>query len=217
VTNSHIEATAKTTVNRMSEKATTDRAAMYEILDAGLVAHMAWADDSGQPYIIPIAYARDGDRVLVHGSTGAGMLRKLAAGAQCCFSVTLTDAMVLARSAFESSMHYRSVVAFGKCEVIEGDAKVAALDVITEKLLPGRTSSLRPPLAKEIAATLVLALPLTEMSAKTSHGQPDDPESDITWPVWAGYVPMTQVFGTPVPADNLLPEFSEVPDYINRW
>jgi nitroimidazol reductase NimA-like FMN-containing flavoprotein (pyridoxamine 5'-phosphate oxidase superfamily) len=212
-----ITPTSRTTIKRLAEKTVVDRDTIYAILDEGLIAHVAWADESGQPFVIPTGYARDGDRILFHGSSGAGMFRALAAGAPTCATITLLDGMVLARSAFESSMHYRSVVILGKCEVLEGDEKVAALDVITDRMLPERRATLRPMLKKEIAATLILALPLTELSAKVSAGQPSDEGDDINFPVWAGVVPMKTVFESPIPADNLAPEFQTIPDYISRW
>jgi nitroimidazol reductase NimA-like FMN-containing flavoprotein (pyridoxamine 5'-phosphate oxidase superfamily) len=212
-----ITPTKRTTINRIAEKAVFDRDQINSILDEGFIAHIAWADEAGQPYVIPTGYARDGDRILFHGSTGAGMFRALAAGAPACATITLLDGMVLARSAFESSMHYRSVVILGTCEVLEGDEKSAALDVMTDNFLPERRPTLRPMLKKEIAATLVLSLPLTEVSAKVSNGQPTDEDDDINFPVWAGTVPMKTVFGTPVPADNLAAENSQVPEYISRW
>jgi nitroimidazol reductase NimA-like FMN-containing flavoprotein (pyridoxamine 5'-phosphate oxidase superfamily) len=212
-----ITPTPRTTINRIAEKAVFDRDVVNAILDEGLIAHVAWADESGQPFVIPTGYARDGDRILFHGSTGAGMFRALANGASACVTITLLDGMVLARSAFESSMHYRSVVILGKCEVLEGDEKIAALDVMTDRFLPERRPTLRPMLKKEVAATLVLALPLNELSAKVSNGQPTDEGDDINFPVWAGVVPMKTVFGTPIPADNLAPEHHVVPEYISRW
>ena len=209
--------TPRTTLNRIAEKGVFDRDQINAILDEAFIAHIAWADESGQPYVIPTGFARDGDRILFHGSTGAGMFRALASGTPACATITLLDGMVLARSAFESSMHYRSVVILGTCEVLEGDEKIAALDVMTDHFLPERRPTLRPMLKKEIAATLVLSLPLTEISAKVSDGQPTDEDDDINFPVWAGVVPMKTVFGTPVPADNLAPENSQIPDYISRW
>jgi hypothetical protein len=212
-----ITPTSRTTLNRISEKGVFDRDQINAILDDGFIAHVAWADETGQPYVIPTGFARDGDRILFHGSTGAGMFRALAAGSPACVTVTLLDGMVLARSAFESSMHYRSVVILGTCEVLEGDEKIAALDVMTDHFLPERRPTLRPMLKKEIAATLVLSMPLNEVSAKVSNGQPTDEADDINYPVWAGSVPIKTVFGTPVPADNLAPENSQIPEYISRW
>ena len=148
---------------------------------------------------MPVGYARDGDRVLFHGSTGSRLFRGLAAGQRTCLTVTLLDGMVLARSTFESSMHYRGVMVLGVSSVLEGDDKDHALEVITEHLLPGRWSEARHPNKKELAATLVLALPLDEISVKVADGPPDDEEDDISRPIWAGVVPLRESFGEPSP------------------
>lgn len=206
----------KTTLKRAKHKGVEDINEIYAMLDATTIGTLSWAD-SNQPYSIPIAYVRDGNRLLFHGSTGAGALRMLASGAPCCFSSFVLDGYVLARSAFESSMHYRSVVAFGTCEVLEADAKIEAMNLITEGLFPERTATLRPMQEKEVAATLILALSLDDVSAKWSHAQPGDPDEDVSWPVWAGIVPISQVLGEPIPADNLDPALSQPPEYISRW
>lgn len=206
----------KTELKRLKHKGVPDRDQINAMLDATTVGYVSWAEDN-QPYMIPLAYVRDGDRLLFHGSTGAGALRKLAAGSPCCFSSFILDGYVLARSAFESSMHYRSVVAFGTCRVLAGEEKIDAMNRITEGLFPERTATLRPMLEKEIAATLILELPLTEVSAKASGDQPHDEGDDIDWPVWAGVVPIHHVLGEPIAADNLDPAFNIVPDYLSRW
>jgi nitroimidazol reductase NimA-like FMN-containing flavoprotein (pyridoxamine 5'-phosphate oxidase superfamily) len=174
------------------------------VLDAGRVAHLAVAVD-GQPYALPVGYARDGDRVLVHGSTGSRLFRALAAGVPACLTVTLLDGLVLARSAFESSMHYRSAMVLGRTSIV--DDQLAALRVLTEHLLPGRWASLRAPHRRELAATMVLALPLDEWSVKVSDGPPDDPPEDQAEPVWAGVVPIVETFGPPVTAPGVDPRF----------
>jgi nitroimidazol reductase NimA-like FMN-containing flavoprotein (pyridoxamine 5'-phosphate oxidase superfamily) len=173
-------------------------------------------DDDAQPYVVPVGYARDGDRVLFHGSTASRLFRRLAAGAPTCLTVTLLDGLVVARSAFESSMHYRSVMVLGTCAVLEGEEQVAGLRTITEHLMPHRWDDVRPPLDKELKATLVLALPLDEASVKVSAGQPDDAEEDIAGDAWAGIVPLREVLGTPIPADDLRPGIPR-PDYVARW
>jgi nitroimidazol reductase NimA-like FMN-containing flavoprotein (pyridoxamine 5'-phosphate oxidase superfamily) len=206
----------KTSLTRTKHKGVEDQEQIHSILDASSVGYISWAEEN-QPYLIPLAYVRDGDRLLFHGSTGAGALRKLATGSPCCFSSFVLDGYVLARSAFESSMHYRSVVAFGVCRVLDGEEKVQAMNIVTEGLFPERTATLRPMLDKEIAATLILELPLDEVSAKVSADQPHDEGDDISWPVWAGVVPIHHVLGTPAPADNLMADFETVPEYIARW
>jgi nitroimidazol reductase NimA-like FMN-containing flavoprotein (pyridoxamine 5'-phosphate oxidase superfamily) len=193
---------ARTRVRRLPGLAVDDRAALHAVLDAGRVAHVAIVD-GGQPYGMPVAYARDGDRLLLHGSTGSRLFRALAAGTPACLTVTLLDGLVLARSAFESSMNYRCAMALGRATPIGDDEKLAALERLSEHLLPGRWAQLRPPTAKEIAATLVLGFPLTECSLKVSTGPPDDPPEDLDWPVWAGVVPVVETLGSPQAAPNL--------------
>ena len=206
----------RTKVRRLPEKQVSERSALYAILDAARVAHVCVADAGGQTYVLPVAFARDGDDVLIHGSTGSRLFRSLAAGAPTCVTVTLLDGMVLARSAFESSMHYRSAMMFGTCEVTRPDDVGRCLEVLTEHLLPGRWAELRPPTAKELAATTLLRMPLREWSVKVSNGWPDDPVEDLHEPVWAGVVPIQSTFGTPLPTPDLQEPY-EPPPYLARW
>lgn len=212
--------TARTRVRRLPEKAVHDVAVRDAVLDAGLVAHAAVVDEQGQPYVVAVAYARDGDRLLLHGSSGSRLFRTLADGAPTCITVTLLDGLVLARSAFESSMHYRGVMVLGRCTALDAEEKSAALDVLTDHLLPGRRADVRPASRKELAATTVLALPLDEWSVKVSDGWPDDADEDLAderWgAVWAGVVPMTTVYGAPQ-ADAATPPGTPVPDYVEGW
>ena len=205
----------RTRVRRIPEKAVEDRDVVERILDAGLVAHVGVVDSSGQPYVVPVAYAREGNRLLFHGSTGSRLFRLLADGAPTCVTVTLLDGLVLARSAFESSMHYRGVMALGTCTVLDGDERDDALRRISDHLLPGRWDDIRPPSKKELAATLVLAMPLDEVSAKVSDQMPDDAPEDLDRPVWGGIVPIRETFGAPVP-DELGAAYP-VPDYLESW
>lgn len=209
-------ATPRTRVRRLPERAVTDRAALHAVLDAGRVAHVAVVDPDGQPFVVPVAYARDGDRVVFHGSTGSRLFRALATGAPTCLSVTHLDGLVLARSAFESSMNYRSAMVLGRCTELSGAEKADALRVITEHLLPGRWAEVRHPTPKEDAATLVLALPLDECSVKIRTGGPEDPQEDVAIPIWAGEVPMAPAFGDPVPADDLAGGI-DAPGYLREW
>lgn len=202
-------------MRRIPEKAVVDREVLHAVLDAGLVAHVAVTDDEGRPYVVPVAYARDGDRVLFHGSTGSRLFRRLADGEPTCLTVTLLDGLVLARSAFESSMHYRSAMVLGTATTVEGEDADRALRVISDHLLPGRWDDIRPPSRKELAATLVLALSLEECSVKISAGPPDDADEDLDRPVWAGHVPIREVLGTPVPDER--GAAYPVPDYVERW
>jgi nitroimidazol reductase NimA-like FMN-containing flavoprotein (pyridoxamine 5'-phosphate oxidase superfamily) len=214
--NAHPGGTARTTSRRLPDKAVTDVDALNAVLDAGLVAHVAVVDESGQPFVLPCAYARHNDRLLLHGSSASRLFRALASGAPTCVTITLLDGLVLARSAFESSMNYRSVMVFGQCEVLDGEKKLAALERLSEHLLPGRWSDIRPPSKKELAATLVLSLPVAECSVKVSAGPPEDAPEDIDRPVWAGVVPVVQHFGEPVAAPDIRFDI-EIPGYVEGW
>jgi nitroimidazol reductase NimA-like FMN-containing flavoprotein (pyridoxamine 5'-phosphate oxidase superfamily) len=207
--------TDRTRVRRIPEKAVTDRAVLNEVLDAGLVAHVGIVDESGQPFVVPVAYARDGERLLIHGSTGSRLFRRLAEGAPACVTVTLLDGLVLARSAFESSMNYRGAMVLGSCTVLEDDERDRALRLISDHLLPGRWDDIRPPSRKELAATLVLAIPLDEASVKVSDKQPEDDPQDVDRPVWGGRVPIREVFGAPEPDER--GAAYPVPDYLETW
>jgi nitroimidazol reductase NimA-like FMN-containing flavoprotein (pyridoxamine 5'-phosphate oxidase superfamily) len=202
----------RTKVRRLPEKQVEDRLVLNAILDAGRVGHIAVVDETEQPFVLPVAYARDDDRLLVHGSTASRLFRMLAAGATTCLTVTHLDGLVLARSAFESSMHYRSAMIFGSCDVVKGADKLRALEVLTEHLLPKRWA----PLSKEVAATLLLSLPIEEWSVKVSDGWPDDPPEDLDAPVWAGVLPMRTTFDAPLAAPDLRGS-PEVPEYLGGW
>jgi uncharacterized protein len=192
--------TERTRVHRLRDRQVRDRAMLNEILDTGLVAHVALCVD-GVPVLLPVAYARDGDRLLIHGSTGAGLLRRSAASAPIAIAVTHIDGLVYARSVFDSSMNYRSAVIFGAAQSLEGDERVAALQSLSDHLMPGRWDEVRPPTARELAATLVLALPLDEVSVKVRAGGPSDADQDAD--TWAGVLPLAVRTGDPVPADDV--------------
>lgn len=207
--------TDRTRIRRAPYKAATELSDLYAVLDAAKVAHVAFVHD-GHPVNIPVAAARDGDRLLLHGSTGSRMFRALAAGAPVCATVTLLDGLVLARSAFESSMHYRSAMVLGTCTQLDGDDALAGLRAMTEAWMPGRWDTLRPSTKRELAATLVLALPLEEWSVKLSAADPDDPDEDLDEPVWAGVLPIVASYGEPVPAPDLRGDL-EFPAYADAW
>lgn len=191
----------RTDITRLREKGSTDRADLDALLDSCILGHFGLVADDGHPVVIPTAIVRDGDRVLAHGSTGSRWMRRLADGVPTCLTVTALEGVVVARSAFESSLHYRSAVLFGACTpVVDVDT---ALDLITERLIPGRASEIRRPRKAELAATLVLELPISEWSLKISAGWPDDPEDDVAGDSWAGVVPMTTTYATPAPAPDL--------------
>jgi nitroimidazol reductase NimA-like FMN-containing flavoprotein (pyridoxamine 5'-phosphate oxidase superfamily) len=206
----------RTQVRRLPEKQVRDRDVLDRLLDAALVGHVAVVDDEGQPFVLPVALARDGNRLLVHGSTASRLFRLLAAGAPTCLTVTAVDGLVLARSQFESSMHYRSAVVLGRCTVLDGPEKAAALRTLTEHLMPGRGADAREASVKELGATTVLALPLDEWSVKVSDGPPDDAEDDLDRPVWAGVVPVQRGWGEPVAAPDLRFDVP-VPSYVAAW
>jgi uncharacterized protein len=195
----------RTDVRRLPEKQVHDVAVLHAILDAALHASVGIEVD-GQPFVLPMACARDGDQLLLHGSTGSRLMRAVAAGAPVCISVTHLDGLVYARSAFESSMRYRSATVLGTASEVPADERLHALEVLTEHLLPGRWAELRAPLPKEVAATMVLRLPLTEWSVKVSDGFPEDPAEDLDQPVWAGVVPLGMSLGSPVDAPDLGPD-----------
>jgi len=205
----------RTRVRRIPNKAVTDRSVLRAVLDAGLVAHVAVVDPDGQPFVLPVAYARDGDRVIFHGSTGSRLFRGLADGAPTCLTVTLLDGLVLARSAFESSMNYRGAMVLGRCSVLVDAEKDDALRAITDHLLPGRWDDVRAPSRKELASTVVLALPLDEASVKVSEGPPNDDPDDLDRPVWAGVVPLRETFGEPMPDEG--GAAFDVPEYVRGW
>jgi len=198
----------RTDVRRAPHKQVRDRAALDALLDAALVAHVAVVEDGGegvpaQPYVVPLGVARDGDRLLLHGSTASRALRALAAGAPTCATVTILDAVVMARSQFESSMNYRSAMVLGRCTELAGEDKERALAALSERLLPG-VEGQRTPTRKELAATSILALPLEEWSLKVSAKDgPEDEPSDLDREVWAGIVPLRHVWGEPVDAPDL--------------
>ncbi len=210
-----VDARDRTRVRRLPEKAVSERAVLDAILDEGLVAHVGLVDE-GDPVVIPVGYGRDGDDVLIHGSTASRLMRAMAGGARVCVTVTLLDGMVFARSAFESSMHYRSAVIFGSARSLEGDEKIHALRIVTEHLQPGRWATLREPLAKELLATSIVALPIVEWSVKVSNRPPDDPPEDVAGPSWAGVVPMHTTAGVPVDAPDLRAGI-HVPVEVTQW
>lgn len=176
-------------VTREPQRARYDRETIDAILDEALICHLGFEVD-GQPYVIPTLHARAGDRVYVHGSAASRMLRQLSAGVRVCLTVTLFDGLVLARSVFNHSVNYRSVVLLGTATPVEGDEKVVALHALTEQLAPGRWDEARQPTAKELKATSILALPIEEASAKVRSGGPEDDPEDEHLPVWAGVVPV---------------------------
>lgn len=208
--------TAKTTLKRLPQRGEFDREAVYKILDEALVCHVGFVVD-GQPFVIPTSYGRVGDTLYVHGSAASRMMRSLSGKIPVCVTVTLIDALVLARSAFHHSVNYRSVVVFGQAELIEDEqGKMSALAALTEHIVPGRWAEVREPNAQELKATTVLAIPLEEVSAKVRTGDPKDDDEDMAIPVWAGQLPLRLTPGSPV-NDSLLAPGIEVPDYVRNY
>jgi uncharacterized protein len=208
--------TARTQVVREPHRAVYDRAAAYKILDEGFVCHVGFVVD-GQPFVIPTGYGRAGDNLYIHGSAASRMLRTLDEGVAVCVTVTLLDGLVLARSIFNQSMNYRSVVVLGTAVAVrDAQEKLDALRQLSEHILPGRWSEVRQPNEKELKATLVMRLPLTEFSAKVREGPPLDDEEDYAFPTWAGVIPFTMVAGKPVPDPKLEPS-QEAPAYAQHY
>jgi len=205
----------RTKVHRAPQKQSFDPDVARSIVSRALIAHVAIVVD-GQPFSLPVACSPYGKELLLHGSTASRLFKHLSEGAPACLTITHLNALVLARSAFESSMHYESLMALGSARVLEGEEKVVALEILTDHLFPHRRSELRASLPKEVQATTVLAFPLTEISIKVSDGEPDDLESDLEADVWAGILPIHSSYGVAVAADNLKPGLP-IPDYIATW
>ncbi|HEY2013059.1 MAG TPA: pyridoxamine 5'-phosphate oxidase family protein [Bryobacteraceae bacterium] len=196
--------TERTLVRRLSKRGVYDKDQVHAILDEGRICHVGFAVE-GQPYVVPTGYVRVDDQVYIHGSAASRMLRSLDQGIGVCITVTLVDALVLARSAFHHSMNYRSVVLLGTARLVTNDEeKLAALRAFTNHMVPGRWEEVRQPTEQELKGTSVLAVLLDEVSAKVRTGPPIDDEEDYTLPVWAGLVPLETRFGDPV-SDGRVP------------
>lgn len=204
-----------TTHRREKERGGKDFGLACEILDAARLCHVGFALE-GHPYVIPMACARQGARLLLHGSVASRLVGSLAGGLDCCVTVTHLDGIVLARSAFHSSMNYRSVMVFGKAlPVDEEQDKKAGLDLLVEHLIPGRLAELRESTRKELNATRLLALPIEVFTTKVRTGPPEDPEADLDLPLWAGVVPLQTTAGAPQAAPDLRFDIPP-PDYLSR-
>jgi nitroimidazol reductase NimA-like FMN-containing flavoprotein (pyridoxamine 5'-phosphate oxidase superfamily) len=204
---------ADTKFKREAKRGSHDFKLACEILDAGKICHVGFSLDD-QPYVVPMAYARMGDQLLIHGSVASRLVKNLADGLRCCVTVTHFDGLVYARSTFNSSMNYRSVMVFGLARVIEdSDEKREAIQVLVDHLMPGRRADLRKSTVKELNATSLLALPIETFSCKCRNGPPDDSKSDLDAHVWAGVVPLTLTTGEPLDAPDLLPGMTR-PDYL---
>ncbi|MFI0986812.1 pyridoxamine 5'-phosphate oxidase family protein [Streptomyces exfoliatus] len=210
--------TDRTVPTRSRERASYDKALVHSILDEAYICHLGFVRD-GAPVVLPTLFARVGDRLYVHGSTGSRPLRATgdgvaSPGLPVCLTVTHVDGLVLARSAFHHSLNYRSVVAHGTAhQVTDPEELRTALDALVDQVVPGRSADSRPANTKELAATAVIRLDLDEVSAKVRAGGPNDDPEDRSLPHWSGVVPVRGGYGTPVPADDLDPAVA-VPDYL---
>ena len=190
-------------VQRTKVRARYDRDNIHAILDAGMIAHVGFCTN-GQPFVIPMLYARDGDALLLHGSIASRLINELGAGMPARISVTLVDGLVLARSHFHHSVNYRSVVAFGIARIVsDGDEKVGALARFVDAMIPGRAAESRPPDRNELAATHVLRFTIEDASAKVRTGGAKDDAGDLELPHWAGVVPQRARYGAPEPSENV--------------
>ena len=208
--------TPRTRLVREAERGVYDRETAYRILDEGFLCHVGFVAD-GQPFVIPTSYGRKDDRLYIHGSAASRMLREMKEGVPVCVTVTLLDGLVLARSIFNHSMNYRSVVILGKATPVD-DAleKVEALRLLSEHIIPGRWADARQPNERELKATLVMRVPIEEFSAKVRSGPPIDDEDDYSFPTWAGVVPLETVSRPPINDPRLDPQY-EAPPYAAHY
>ncbi|AIO45650.1 MULTISPECIES: pyridoxamine 5'-phosphate oxidase family protein [Burkholderia] len=208
-----LSSTSRTTIRRLPELASHDRTMLHHIVDDAYVCHIAFGDGQNT-HCIPTAHWRRGDALYIHGSNGSRMIKALSAGAQACVAMTLLDGLVLARSAFNHSMNYRSAVIYGQFDVIDSSAeKRAALDALMDKIAPGRKHEARPGNSKELDATRVLRISMAEAAVKISDSLPSDKDQDLGLAVWAGILPLKTTRGAPVHADGNV----AVPDYVRNW
>ena len=215
-TNMTFTQTERTKLRRLPKRGHFDPETVYGILDEGFICHVGFAPQ-GQPFVIPTGYARDGDKLYIHGSQASRMLRTLSTGVDVCVTVTIIDGLVLARSAFHHSMNYRSVVIFGRATLVEDpEEKMSALFALSEHIIRGRWADVREPTEMEMKQTTVLSLPLVEASAKIRTGPPLDDEEDYAMDVWAGVIPLRLVAGEPI-NDPRLPEGIQVPAYAREY
>jgi nitroimidazol reductase NimA-like FMN-containing flavoprotein (pyridoxamine 5'-phosphate oxidase superfamily) len=209
--------TARTRVVREAHRGVYDRETVYRILDEGFLCHVGFVAD-GQPFVIPTSYGRKDADLYIHGSAASRMLRNMKTeGVSVCITVTLLDGLVLARSVFNHSMNYRSVVVLGKAALVDDpQEKLAALRVLSEHIIPGRWDDSRQPNERELKQTSVLRLPIEEFSAKVREGPAIDDEEDMSFPTWAGVLPLQMKPGIPIRDEQLSPE-QDVPDYVRRY
>jgi nitroimidazol reductase NimA-like FMN-containing flavoprotein (pyridoxamine 5'-phosphate oxidase superfamily) len=212
----NMDRTERSKLQRRRDRGSHDWNVIYGILDSGFVAHVGFCV-ADQMFVIPTMYGRDGRTLFLHGSVASRLLRELDRGIPICVTVTLIDGLVLSRSAFDHSMNYRSVVAFGRVQkVADREEKLAALRLISEHLIAGRWSEVRAPSAKELNATTVLRFSIDEASSKVRSGPPQDEESDLQHPVWAGVLPLEVSALPPIPDDKLCAG-TPIPVYVLQY
>jgi uncharacterized protein len=208
--------TPRTRLVREADRAVYDREAAYRILDEGFLCHVGFVAE-GQPFVIPTSYGRKDDSLFIHGSAASRMLRTVKESVPVCITVTLLDGLVLARSIFNHSMNYRSVVVLGKATLIDDPAKkIEALRLLSEHIIPGRWADSRQPNERELKATSILRVPIEEFSAKVRKGPVVDDEEDYSFPTWAGVVPLNTVAGEPIDDSRLIPGFI-APSYVRPY
>lgn len=211
-----LQVTQRSKLKRLPKRGSQEREIIYSILDEALIAHVGFATNN-QPFVIPMAYGRKGDRLYLHGSSVSRLLKTLERGVDVCINVTLLDGLVIARSLFHHSMNYRSVVLFGKAKIIKDEEeKISALKAITEQMIPNRWNEARLPNNKELKATNVLTFEIVEGSAKVRTGAPSDDEEDYSLPYWAGELPLKLTPGNPIP-DSRLSTGINVPENIASY
>jgi nitroimidazol reductase NimA-like FMN-containing flavoprotein (pyridoxamine 5'-phosphate oxidase superfamily) len=208
--------TSRTRVVREPDRAVYEREDIYRILDEGFLCHVGFSVD-GQPFVIPTSYGRKDANLYIHGSAASRMLRQMKDAVPVCVTVTLLDGLVLARSIFNHSMNYRSVVVLGKAMLVDDpEEKLEALRILSEHIIPGRWDDVRQPNDRELKATSVLRLPIEEFSAKVRQGPAIDDEEDYSFPTWAGVMPIDTTVGEPIPDSRLVPP-RDVPPYVKNY
>ena len=211
----NLTVTKRSKLRRIPKRGSQERQLIYDILDEGLIAHVGFVNNN-QPFVIPMAYGREDDRLYIHGASVSRLMKTLETGVEVCLTVTLVDGLVVARSLFHHSMNYRSVVLFGKAKLVsEEEEKMLALKVITEHLIPDRWQDARVPTPQELKGTHVLAFEIEEGSAKCRTGHPLDDENDYSLPIWAGQVPLTLTAGSLIRDPRLADDIPTPNNLIN--
>jgi nitroimidazol reductase NimA-like FMN-containing flavoprotein (pyridoxamine 5'-phosphate oxidase superfamily) len=213
---SEFTATSRSQVRRLGNRGRYDRATVYRIVDEALICHVGFIE-GGQPMVIPTLHARQGDCLLLHGAANSRLIRHVQAGHSLCVSLAIVEGLVLGKAACSHSLNYRSVVLFGQGSLVESEEdKLRALELLTERLMPGRWPDVRPPSARELAATAIVSIAIQEASAKVRAGPPSDSRQDLDLPVWAGIVPLRQVAQPPIPVDEAQDDLP-VPEYVRAY